>query len=336
MIRCRSSHLSRPVSVIALAALGLSVADAARPAEAPCRGNADTAHEHCESLSFGGRERTYRLYVPSQLAARVPLLLVLHPALFDGVSMEAITARSFDQHGNQAGALIVYPDGIDQHWNDGREGIATTAAREHIDDVGFLRTLVAVLSARYPVDTERVFVTGFSNGGMMTLRLACEATDVFRGFVAVAASLSEELAARCQPQVARRVALIDGTADGLVPYGGGGVGALGITRGRVVGAEATFDAFRKLAGCSGAGSEPLPGKTPRDRTDVIVHRATGCPADRPVVLFEIKGGGHAWPGGARVPPQVFLLRGKLSGDIDATEEAWRFLGLGEIPAVRTE
>ena len=315
------------IAAIALALLGLTAAGGAGAAGSPCRPDTDAAHIRCESLSFGGRERTYRLYVPAQPAPRAPLLLVLHPALFDGASMEAITAGGFDRHADEAGALIVYPDGIDQHWNDGREGIATTAAREHIDDVGFLRALVASLSARYPVDPERVFVAGFSNGGMMTLRLACEATDVFRGFVAAAASLGEDLAGRCHPQPPRPVALIDGTSDGLVPYAGGSVGAFGITRGRVIGAEATFAAFRTLAGCTGAGSQPLPGKTPAEKPAVIVHRASGCPTNDSVVLFEITGGGHAWPGGARVPLQVFLLRGRLSHDISATDETWRFLGL---------
>jgi poly(3-hydroxybutyrate) depolymerase len=63
----------------------------------------------------------------------------------------------------------------------------------------------------------------------------------------------------------RRVALIDGTSDGLVPYAGGSVGAFGITRGRVIRAEATFAALRTLAGCTGAGSQSLPGKTPAEK-----------------------------------------------------------------------
>jgi poly(3-hydroxybutyrate) depolymerase len=88
----------------------------------------------------------------------------------------------------------------------------------------------------------------------------------------------------------------------------------------VLGAEATFALFGSLAGCS--ASDVPPGAP-----EIRVHRAGGCPAGISVVLFEVRGGGHAWPGGARVPPQLILLRGSLSRAIDATAETWRFLGL---------
>lgn len=301
--------------------LALACAASAAPAASPCGNSGGGSAARCESLSFDGRERTYRLYVPAHVAAAAPVLLVLHPALFNGATMEAITAGGFDRRADATGALIVYPDGIDQHWNDGRE--ATAAARAHVDDVGFLRALVAALAVRYPLDPARIFASGFSNGGMMTLRLACEATDLFGGFVAVAASLGEELARQCHPQPARPVAIIDGTADPLVPYAGGSVGLFG-SRGRVVGAEATFVLFSGLGGCS--ATDPQPGAGP-GQPEIRVHRAGGCPAGINVALYEVRGGGHAWPGGARVSPQVILLRGSLSHAIDATDETWRFLGL---------
>jgi len=282
------------------------------------------AQTHCETLRFDGRERVYRLYVPERVATAAPVLLVLHPALFSGATMQAITSEGFDRRADESGALILYPDGIDQHWNDGRE--ATAAASTHIDDVGFLRALVGALATRYPIDPARVYVAGFSNGGMMALRLACQATDAFSGFVAVAASLGAELAAQCHPQPPRPVALIDGTADPLVPYAGGGVGLFG-SRGRVVGAEATFALFRGLAGCTAGDAPTATPQAARNPPEILVHRALGCPAGIDVALFEVRGGGHAWPGGARVSPQVILLRGSLSHAIDATDEAWRFLGL---------
>jgi len=305
---------------------GLALAGSACTARAaaPCGNGGARAQTHCETLAFDGRERSYRLYVPERVATPAPLLLVLHPALFDGATMQAITSGGFDRRADSSGALILYPDGIDQHWNDGRE--ATAAAAAHIDDVGFLRALVGALAARYPIDPARIYVAGFSNGGMMALRLACQATDVFAGFVAVAASLGAELAAQCHPQPPRPVALIDGTADPLVPYAGGKVGLFG-SRGRVVGADATFALFSGLAGCNARGAQPQALDAGRNPPEILVHRAGGCPPGIEVALFEVRGGGHAWPGGARVSPQLILLRGSLSHAIDATDETWRFLGL---------
>jgi polyhydroxybutyrate depolymerase len=304
-----------------------ATAGTSAPPATPCE-RVGASETRCESLAFDGHERTYRLYVPARVARAAPVLLVLHPALFRGATMQAITAGGFDRRADATGALIVYPDGVDQHWNDGRE--ATPAARAHIDDVGFLRALVVSLGERHTIDRARIFVTGFSNGGMMTLRLACEAADLFTGFVAVAASLGDEMARQCHPQPPRPVALIDGTSDALVPYAGGKVGLFG-SRGHVVGAEATFTEFRELAGCGTSDTQPGAGEAGRNPPEILVHRAHGCPPGISVALFEVRGGGHAWPGGARVSPQVVLLRGTLSHAIDATDEAWRFFGLDAAP-----
>jgi polyhydroxybutyrate depolymerase len=288
----------------------------------PCEG-AGATEARCESLDFGGIKRTYRIYAPAEVAAGAPLLLVLHGAKNDGGSMEIITAKGFNRRADQAGAVVVYPDGVAHHWNDGRAALPSRV--KQADDVGFLRALVASLSQRYPIAPDRVFVSGFSNGGMMTLRLACEATDVFQGFVAVGASLSEGLAANCHPQLVRRVALIDGTADAIVPYTAGSIGLLG-GHGRVIGAEATFAMFRALAGCSGVATKPSPEEATHNPSDVVVHEAIGCLPHTRVVLFEIKGGGHAWPGASHYP-HVNIFRGKVSRDLDTTEEVWRFFEL---------
>jgi polyhydroxybutyrate depolymerase len=283
----------------------------------------------CESLAFGGRERTYRLYVPARLPAAAALLLVLHGGGGGGAGMEALTGRGFNRRADDAGVLVAYPDGVDHGWNDGRHDLRTRAVGESVDDVGFLRELVAVLGQRYPLDPGRVFVTGVSNGGMMTLRLACDAADVFTGFVAVAASLGEDTAAGCHPAVARPVALIDGTADPLVPFAGGEVRVLGALRGRVIGAEATFAAFRGIAGCAGIEREPPLDRIADDGTSLAVQRATGCRGSTKVALYEVQGGGHAWPGGLRYAREWLI--GRVSQELDATEEAWRFVGLGGGP-----
>jgi polyhydroxybutyrate depolymerase len=312
------------VRLAAVAALAL-LEQPANAAPACSDRGAKSPEARCESLAFGGRERAYRLYVPARLPASVPLLVVLHGGGGGGAGMEALTERGFNRRADEAGVLVVYPDGVDHAWNDGRHDLKTRAARESVDDVGFLRELVATLGRRYPLDRGRVFVTGISNGGMMALRLACDATDVFTGFVAVAASLGEDTAAGCQPAVPRPVALVAGTDDPLVPYGGGEVRVLGARRGRVIGAEATFAAFRRLAGCTSVDSEPALDRIADDGTALVVRRAAGCRNGLSIVLYEVEGGGHAWPGGLRYAGEWLI--GKVSRELDATDEAWRFLDL---------
>ncbi|MBS0375971.1 MAG: prolyl oligopeptidase family serine peptidase [Proteobacteria bacterium] len=290
---------------------------------------AQAPEARCESLRFGGRDRTYRLYVPARPAARAPLLVVLHGGGGGGAGMEALTGRGFNRRADEAGAIIVYPDGVDHAWNDGRHDLKARTVRDGTDDVGYLRELVATLERRFAVDPGRVYVTGMSNGGMMTLRLACDAADVFDGFVAVAASLGEDTAAACHPAAARPLALVDGTEDPLVPYGGGEVRVLGSARGRVIGAEATFAAFRAVAGCGGeAASAPL-DRIATDGTALVVRRATDCRAGVPLVLYQVDGGGHAWPGGRRYAREWLI--GRVSEELDATDEIWRFFGLDSGP-----
>ncbi len=319
---------ARPPRAWRLAGLAAAALLAAPAGAAPAcvdRG-AQAPEAQCESLAFDGRERSYRLYVPPRLATPAALLVVLHGGGGGGAGMEALTGRGFNRRADETGALVVYPDGVGHGWNDGRHDLKSRSVKDNVDDVGFLRALVEALGRRYPLDHERVYVTGISNGGMMTLRLACEASDTFRGFVAVAASLGEDLAARCRPAAARPVAVIDGTADPIVPFGGGEVRVLWAGRGRVIGAEATVAAFRGFAGCTAVASEPPLDRIADDGTVLVVRRATGCLSGASVVLYEVQGGGHAWPGGLRYAREWLI--GKVSRELDATEETWRFLGLG--------
>lgn len=326
----RSRHRAAPLQPwLAAALLGLGVwtlaASAAR-GEARCADRGARAPEaRCESLRHDGRVRTYRIYVPPRLAAAVPLLLVLHGGGGAGAGMEALTARGFNRRADEAGAIVVYPDGVGHFWNDGRHDPGSQAVADNVDDVGFLKALVAALAARYPVDRARVFVTGMSNGGMMTLRLACEARDVFSGFVAVASSLNEQLAASCEATGIARLALIDGTLDPIVPWAGGSVAVLGTARGRVIGAPRSFALFLAAARCRTERTEPPLDQVADDGTQLTLHVGEDCAGGAEVRLYELDGGGHAWPGGLRYAPEWLI--GKVSRELDATDETWRFLGL---------
>jgi polyhydroxybutyrate depolymerase len=101
---------------------------------------------------------------------------------------------------------------------------------------------------------------------------------------------------------------------------------LGSPRGRVIGAEATSAAFRGFAGCGAVAAEPPLDRIADDGTVLVVRRATGCRPGVTVVLYEVQGGGHAWPGGPRYLREWLI--GKVSRELDATDETWRFLGLG--------
>jgi len=325
--RLAASHQAALWAALASLVLAIGLPTVARATAACTRPSARPSDTRCESLSYGGRDRTYRIFVPARVALPAPMLLVLHGGGGGGGGMEALTAQGFNRRADEVGAIIVYPDGVGRRWNDGRHDEHSKAAADHVDDVGFLRALVASLEHRYPVDRARVFVAGMSNGGMMTLRLACEARDVFKGFVAVAASLGEEMAARCSADGIERLALIDGTADPIVPWDGGTVAVLGGAHGRVIGAKATFAKFMAAANCQADQQDPPLDRVADDGTELTMHRAAACTGGADLRLYEVGGGGHAWPGGLRYAGEWLI--GKVSRELDATDEAWRFLGLGQ-------
>ena len=93
----------------------------------------------------------------------MPLLLALHGRLGDGKGMATLTHLS--QVADQYGFIVVYPDGYQRGWADGRG--ATTADQAGVDDVAFLSTLIATLSGEYAIDARRIYATGISNGGFM-------------------------------------------------------------------------------------------------------------------------------------------------------------------------
>ena len=92
--------------------------------------------------------------------------------------------------------------------------------------------------ARGTTDPERLYLIGVSNGGMMALRMLCEAPDPFAGIATVIASMPEAVGAACRPRPPLSVIMLNGTADPLIPYGGGELGFGGL-QGRIWSAERT-------------------------------------------------------------------------------------------------
>ena len=98
------------------------------------------------SLKVGERDRTYSLYVPSNVVPERPLLLVLHGAFSDGSAMRADTEFVFDRLADKHGFVVAYPDALMQAWNDCRKELAAPARQQNDDDVSFLRRLIAAVA----------------------------------------------------------------------------------------------------------------------------------------------------------------------------------------------
>jgi polyhydroxybutyrate depolymerase len=244
-----------------------------------------------------GLVRSYRLRIPKGEAQtdHPPLVLALHGGGGNKERMCDLTGGLADLV-DREGFLLLCPQGVEGHWNDGRGLDRYRAQREAIDDVGFLRALARELSRQYEVAEGRVYVTGASNGGMMTYRLACEAPELFAAAASIIANLPKQL--RCQPSEPISMLIMNGTEDPLMPYDGGQVRFLWQELGAVHSTMETAARWAETNGCQPDPTEvELPEEDPEDGTLVQLTAYSGCDRGSEVVVYTIVGGGHTWPGG---------------------------------------
>lgn len=275
-------------------------------------------------LEHGGRTRTWIAYVPQKHEAHPAVVLVLHGSMGTGRQVRAVFGYDFDLLADQHGFIVVYPQGYEGHWNDGRVMGPYSAKRENLDDVGFLQALVDCLVKDHHVDPVRVYVTGISNGGSMTLRMALEAPGFARAFAAVAASLPtpENLAFRPKHQSVSML-LMNGTDDPINPWQGGDVVLWPVlaNRGPVLSAQASIDTFRSLAGLEGRPEvTSFPDLDSSDGSSVV-RFLWSEPGKRRAALYRIQGGGHGVPHPATYGRR---LLGRSNRDVHAANEIWEF------------
>ncbi|ATA29425.1 putative esterase lipoprotein [Mycobacterium lepraemurium] len=303
--------------------------------------SAASARDISGTFRSGGMDRTYMLHVPA--GDPVGLVLSLHAGGGTGIAQRGLTG--FDAVADAHNLLVVYPDGYEKSWADGRG--ASPADRHHVDDVAFLVGLVTKLQNDYRVAPGNVFVTGMSNGGFMSNRLACERADVFAAVAPVAGTLGVGVA--CNPSRPVSVWAAHGTADPLVHgfatlwlndaavraadpmdtvrriatmlFAGcpGQSPAGGLSH--AASADAMVDKWRKADGCQGDPSMEL---LPDARDGTVVHRfdSTSCAASTEVVFYRIEKGGHTWPGGKQYLPAAVI--GPTTHTLDGSEAIAEF------------
>lgn len=272
-------------------------------------------------VQAGDLMRTFLLHVPHSrprrfgLATAYPLVIVLHGSGANGATIRRMSGM--DSVADAAHFLVAYPDattgalGLGADWNVG--DCCGAAHKGNVDDVAFVRAVVGALSREMPVDRRRIYVAGFSDGGRMAYRVACELSPRVAAIAVVSGSLRD---GQCAPQRPVPLIAFHGTADDEVAY--------------------ADSSFSTAVGRPPSGSSGLPpsvvfwatidhcraAKASRYAPHVTLTRFAPCAAD--VMLYSVNGGEHAWPGGVADGDEP-------TRELSASREAWRFFSAHPLP-----
>lgn len=270
-------------------------------------------------FNFQNIDRYYKVHLPLSYNPEkpIPVIFAFHGG---GGNMEIQSTNRFYKlisFSERQGVVLVFPNGHSPFksgklatWNAGN--CCGQARDQKIDDVGFIRELYQNLRQQIKTESKKVYAIGMSNGAMMSYRLACEASDLFKAIGAVAGT---DNTIDCLPIKPVSILHIHATNDEHVNYQGG--------RGKKAASQDVVPEFTSVEGTLNKWKEILQCKgdfkVSRPKKELEIHELKGCQSGSQIKHIKLSDGGHSWPGG--VKPKGKDETSKL---ISANDEIWKF------------
>ncbi len=254
-----------------------------------------------ESMDHDGETRNYRFYVPPAYDGEeeVPLIFVLHGLGDSGAGI--MQGSGFNAIADTANFIAVYPDALGSFggtaWNSG------TPLNTTVDDFGFLAAILESIGDEYDIDEDRIFSCGYSMGGIMSHRLACEWNDVIKAVASQSGCMANTVLDSCDPGRSVAVLHIHGTDDVTVAYDGTPLFGLSSVP-ETVGFWADNNA------CDASPESVALEDSANDGYTVDLDRYENCEDSQPVHLYTVNGMGHSWM--------------NSSNDVSTSVEMWNF------------
>ena len=298
-------------------------------------------------INVNGSLRTFVVHLPLGYdpKGKYPLVIVLHTA--DETGQDMVRLTRFDFVADRYGFITFYPDSDGAEWDIGiapaepkrrgrKGGMAGMGlpipfpfpkvekgngqeGKSQTGDVPFFEQMLDKLEATYSVDGNRIFATGYSDGGLMTFRLACSMNGRIAAFAPVAAALPRAISTQCKLARAVPLLMINGTSDPVVRYRGGSVKDTAVT---TLPVQTTAQNWAGLDQCTLKPSHTTVASRDKTGMPILVDTYGGCREGSEVTLYTVEGGGNTWPSGNEVRPVKQF--GKTSMDLDASEIIWKF------------
>jgi len=257
------------------------------------------------NMMVDGIKRSFLTYVPTALSQNAPLIISLHGGFASPKGMFHLA--DFRPVAEREKFIIVCP--ASKHfWHDG-------ANLHGIDDVKFISQLIDNMINTYHINPNRVYVTGISNGGFMTTRLACQLHNRITAVAVIAATL--DVGEGYDVEKPMPVIYMHGTKDPIVSFDGGKLFGR-----HIFSHKAIIDKWIAMNNC---GKEPhvthITDKA-GDGTSILKEEYVNSSTGFKVVSYIINNGGHTWPGGWQYFPRFIV--GKTTKNLNACEEIWNF------------
>ncbi|MCB1153737.1 MAG: poly(3-hydroxybutyrate) depolymerase [Deltaproteobacteria bacterium] len=249
--------------------------------------------DHNIDFKVDGKERKAIVHVPPEAKSgkSLPLVIALHGG---GMNMNHMQRYSgLDKTADKYGFIVAYPNGTGRGkwakvatWNAGY--CCGQAKKKGVDDVAMVKKLISEVDGKAGVDRKRVYVTGISNGGMLTYKVGCELSDEIAAIAPVAGAQSRSFSCKAKNPVA--VLAIHGTQDQNVPFNGG-VGSNSKSKVDNNSVADNLAMWRKVNGCATNAAT----KTSKNHRSAEYERWKECKGGAEVAELKVNGGGHEWP-----------------------------------------
>lgn len=270
-----------------------------------------------KSIQVNGNNREYLIHTPLlKNSEKMPLVIALHGYTDNPRLMEFYSG--FSRKSEKEKFVVVYPYGTKNEkdknlsWNAG--SCCGNGVLKDIDDVTFINALTDELIKNNNIDPKRIFLVGFSNGGLLVHRIASETPSRYKGVAVVSGTIGGKVYKELDPYVVSdpkkpiSILMMHGQIDTRIPY----LGGLNNNK------DGDFKSFKESSNLW-IKNNKCEGMIEAREKNVIKQVFENCSLDGKIELYSIKDGGHIWFG------SIFdLIKNKKLSNISSTDTIWNF------------